>query len=93
MVGISLNPADKQVISVLREGRNVAANIADETGYERQYITSRLRRLQEHGVVENIGKGVYELVSDPESEGSNRRPGIMEASSGSPQDRSEDSEK
>ena len=61
MVDVDLNPADQAVIDVLEDGRNIAANIADETGYERQYISSRLKRLAEHGVVVNIGKGVYEL--------------------------------
>ena len=70
MANIDLNDADHAIIQMLQEGRNVAANIAPETGYTRQYISERLRRLREHGVVENIGSGVYELVPEevPEDE-------------------------
>jgi hypothetical protein len=64
MVDVDLNPADQAVIDVLEDGRNIAANIAEEEGYERQYISSRLKRLAEHGVVVNIGKGVYELKDE-----------------------------
>jgi biotin operon repressor len=62
MADIPLNPADRATIEVLREGRNVPKNIADETDYTPQYIQTRLKRLREHGVVVNIGTGVYELV-------------------------------
>lgn len=64
MADIPLNDADQAIISELEDGRNLAANIADATGYTRQYISDRLRRLREHGVVVNIGRGVYELVPE-----------------------------
>lgn len=64
MADIPLNDADRAIIDELRDGRNVAANIAEATGYTRQYISDRLRRLREHGVVVNIGSGVYELVPE-----------------------------
>lgn len=64
MADIPLNDADRAIIDALREGRNVAANIAVDADYSRQYITERLTRLREHGVVINIGKGVYELVPE-----------------------------
>jgi predicted transcriptional regulator len=64
MADITLNPADHAVIDALEDGRNIAANIAEEKGYERQYISSRLKRLSEHGIVRNIGKGVYELTEE-----------------------------
>ena len=62
---IRLNETDKKVISKLEEGRNVPANIAEELGLSRQYVQQRLRRLEEHGHVQNIGRGVYEMIDDP----------------------------
>ena len=32
-----------------------------------QYVQQRLRRLEEHGHVQNIGSGVYEITDDPRS--------------------------
>lgn len=66
MVKIDLNDADRGIIDSLREGRNVPANLADDLGYSRQYIQNRITRLREHGIVKNIGRGVYELAEDPE---------------------------
>lgn len=65
MAGIDLNNTDRRVIELLTEGRNVPANIAEEIDVTRQYIQQRLKRLSEHGYVDNIGRGVYELVEDP----------------------------
>jgi hypothetical protein len=64
MADIPLNNADESIIEELRKGRNIPANIAETTGYDRQYINQRLRRLNEHEVVTNIGNGVYELFPD-----------------------------
>ncbi|MFC7176982.1 winged helix-turn-helix transcriptional regulator [Halosegnis marinus] len=64
MGNIDLNDADKKIIAALREGRNLPANLADELGYSRQYIQNRLTRLREHGIVDNIGRGVYELAEE-----------------------------
>lgn len=62
---IRLNETDEKVISKLEEGRNVPANIAEELGLSRQYVQQRLQRLEEHGHVQNIGRGVYEMIDDP----------------------------
>ena len=62
---INLNKTDKKIISKLEEGRNVPANIAEELDLSRQYVQQRLRRLEEHGHVQNIGRGVYEMIDDP----------------------------
>ena len=64
MADISLNDADRAIVETLQEGRNVPKNIADETGYTRQYVSTRLKRLREHDIVINIGQGVYELVPE-----------------------------
>jgi len=68
MGNIDLNDADQEIISALQDGRNVPANLADELGYSRQYIQNRLKRLREHGIVQNIGRGVYELIEAPDND-------------------------
>jgi predicted transcriptional regulator len=64
MADIRLNDTDRDIIEKLREGRNVPANIAEELGLTRQYIQQRLQRMEEHGLVKNIGRGVYELTTN-----------------------------
>lgn len=54
--------ADRAILEMLLDGRNLATNIASETGYTRHYITTRLKRLREHGYVENVGSGLYEIT-------------------------------
>ena len=49
---IRLNETDKNIISKLED-------------LSRQYVQQRLRRLEEHGHVQNIGRGVYEMIDDP----------------------------
>lgn len=58
-----LQEADRRILDVLEEGRNTAANIGTETGYERQYVHTRLQWLVDHGYVANIGNGVFELAN------------------------------
>lgn len=65
MADFHLNAADRAVLKELSIGRNLPANIADSTGYSNQYIRERLKRFEEHGIVTNVGRGVYELVCDP----------------------------
>lgn len=64
MPEIDLNDADVAILEMLLDGRNLATNIASETGYTRQYITTRLKRLREHNHVENIGSGLYEITDE-----------------------------
>jgi len=66
MAEIDLNDADQAILEILTDGRNLATNIASETGYTRQYITTRLKRLREHDYVENIGSGLYEITNEGE---------------------------
>lgn len=66
MEDISLNPTDKAILEKLREGRGSPTYLAQETGYSRQNVTNRLGRLSEHGHVEKLAPGLYELVEDPE---------------------------
>lgn len=62
---LELNPTDNSILDRLREGRCTPSYIADEEGYSRQNVTNRLKRLEEHGLVEKIHTGLYELVEDP----------------------------
>lgn len=64
MADIRMTDADWAIIEILESGRNNAPNISRETGYTRQYITERLRRMEEHDIVVNIGAGIYELQAD-----------------------------
>jgi len=59
-------PADEQICETLRDGRNLATNIADDTGLSRQYVSDRLGELAEAGHVKNIGNGLYELADEPD---------------------------
>lgn len=60
-----LAPADEALLDLLRDGRITAPFAADETGYSLQYVRERLTRLVEHGNVEKVHEGLYELVADP----------------------------
>ena len=65
MSSIQLSDTDNEIIEILEEGRNAPLNIANRLDLTRQYVQQRLRRLEEHSHVQNIGSGVYELVDDP----------------------------
>lgn len=65
MGDLRLSDTDQDILDSLSEGRNVPANIADKLGFSRQYVQQRLGRLEEHDIVRNVGRGVYELVTDP----------------------------
>ena len=59
-----MREVDWAIIDVLEEGRNNAPNLADRTGYSKQYLRERLKRLSDEGVLINIGSGIYELNND-----------------------------
>ncbi|XGI84228.1 winged helix-turn-helix transcriptional regulator [Halorutilales archaeon Cl-col2-1] len=65
MANIDLNDTDTKIINELREGRNTPANLADRIGVSRQYASQRIKRLTEHGILEKVDRGLYELVEDP----------------------------
>ena len=51
----------------LKEGRATAAYLEQRIDWTREYITQRLRRLEEHSIVENLeGTGLYELSGQPD---------------------------
>jgi DNA-binding MarR family transcriptional regulator len=71
MGDIQLNPTDKAIIELLREGRCTPPYIAETYDYSRQNVTNQLNRLVDHGYIEKIHTGLYELVDDPSAEMTN----------------------
>ncbi|MFD1562802.1 hypothetical protein ACFR99_04490 [Haloarchaeobius amylolyticus] len=67
-MGLDRKEIDDKILDVLTEGRNVPSNIADELDVTRQYVQQRLQLLEAADYVQNIGRGVYELVEDPREE-------------------------
>jgi DNA-binding Lrp family transcriptional regulator len=65
MPPIQLSDTDQEILEILEEGRNAPLNIANRLDFTRQYVQRRLKRLEEHGHVQNIGSGVYEITDDP----------------------------
>jgi DNA-binding HxlR family transcriptional regulator len=67
MTDIRLNDADESILQELRDGRVTAALLDRRIGWSREYVTQRLRRFEEHGIVENLeDTGLYELREDPQ---------------------------
>ena len=64
-----LNPTDYLVLDVLREGRATPQFVAEEADISRTYASERIKRFSEHGHVEKLAPGLYELVVDPEEAG------------------------
>jgi len=60
-----LNETDVNLLEVLRDGRVTPTFAAEEVGVSREYASERLKRLLEHGHVQRLAAGLYELVSDP----------------------------
>lgn len=60
-----LNEADQEILDELHEGRASPSYLSEQTGVEQTYINQRLRRLDEHGHVDNLARGLWELVDDP----------------------------
>jgi len=59
---IRLNDADEAILTELKEGRVTAAYLSKTIDWEREYITQRLIRLDEHDMVDNLeNSGLYEL--------------------------------
>ena len=60
-----LNETDRRILDELNEGRVTPQYLADKLDISRQYASTRLKRFLEHGVVEKIASGLYELSDDP----------------------------
>ena len=61
-----INDADKEILDELREGRVTPALIAERRDLSRSYVSQRLIRLREHGHIDELVRGLYELVNDPQ---------------------------
>lgn len=61
-----LNSTDVGILELLHEGRGSPRYIAEVLGKQQPYINQRLKRLLEHGHVERIDRGLYELSTPPE---------------------------
>jgi len=64
-----LNEADREILDELHEGRASPSYLSEQTGVEQTYINQRLRRLDEHGHVDNLARGLWELADDPREDG------------------------
>lgn len=60
-----LNDTDGRVLDVLHEGRATPQYVADQLDVSRTYASERLKRLVEHGHVDKLASGLYELADDP----------------------------
>ena len=67
-----LNSTDKEILSELDDGRVTPALVASRRDVDRSYISQRLIRLAEHGHVDELVRGLYELADDPRKD--NDRP-------------------
>ncbi|MCX2818394.1 hypothetical protein EGH25_03380 [Haladaptatus sp. F3-133] len=66
MSDIRLNDADEAILKELEHGRVTAVYLDRRIDWSREYITQRLRRMEEHGIVENLeSTGLYELNRSP----------------------------
>ena len=73
-----LNDADRTILDELARGRASPSYLADQTGIEQTYINQRLRRLDEHGHVENLARGLWELADDPREDDAEAAPDVSE---------------
>lgn len=69
------NETDELLVELLAEGRVTPQYAADAIGVSRTYASERLKRLVEHGHVERLTTGLYELVDDPRGDWPDPREG------------------
>lgn len=64
---MQLRPVDFSLLSELRKGRNLAANLYMDLDVSRQYVNQRLTLLEDYGLVERVGPnpraGLYKITS------------------------------
>lgn len=81
-IDIELRTVDREIIEMLEEGRCTRRHLADTLGYTGEYVYQRVTRLMEHGIVEKIHDGFYELATDggepaPEESAADSEPAIV----------------
>ena len=61
-----IDPVDFKILSYLEEGRNTPANMGIDLDESRNYLSNRLRQLQEYDLVRHVGpsdrSGLFELT-------------------------------
>jgi len=62
-----LNETDKEILEFMAwdGGRVTPSWVAEETDNKRAYVSQRLKRLKEHGHIEQAHRGLWQLVDDP----------------------------
>ncbi|WP_225334850.1 helix-turn-helix domain-containing protein [Halomicrobium urmianum] len=68
---VKLTDADEAILDMLSRGRCTVGYLADETDYSRQHVHNRLNVLLAAEYVRKVhdATGLYELRSDPQSDG------------------------
>jgi DNA-binding IclR family transcriptional regulator len=65
-----LNDTDEQILQFMRtHGRVTPSWVAEETDNPRAYVSQRLKRMKEHGHVEQPHRGLWDLINDPQKDG------------------------
>jgi hypothetical protein len=59
---INLSDEDEAVLEQLREGRNIADNLATTVSYDSSTLTEQLDLMADNDLVRDVGHGVYELT-------------------------------
>ena len=55
-------PTDRLILKELQRGQNLGANVAENIDRHKKTVTRRATQLEDYGLVENIGNGVYRLT-------------------------------
>lgn len=63
-----LNDLDQRILDELADDRASPGYLSEQLGEDSSYINQRLKRLGEHGHVEKLARGLWELVDDPRGE-------------------------
>ena len=62
-----LNATDDRVLDLVSKGRVTPQYVAEQLDVSRTYASERLKRFVEHGHIDRVAPGLYELVDDPRS--------------------------
>jgi len=60
-----LSDTDDKILEQLQEGRVTPQYLANQLDISRPYASDKLRRFVEHGHIERLASGLYELEDDP----------------------------
>ncbi|MFP8891841.1 hypothetical protein ACLI4U_19025 (plasmid) [Natrialbaceae archaeon A-CW2] len=63
-IDIKLIDVDEQILETLLEGRCTRGYLAEQSGEKPSWISQRLTRLIEHGVVDRRARSLYELETE-----------------------------